>query len=134
MTREVSVQLEFLSRGFSVEGGLCSGGISVKGRSLSKGVSVWGREVSVRGVSLSRGSMSREVSVQGDPLRMITSGPYAPYWNAFLFYKGFATVNASPTSDPNWSRDSVKDHGCEKDLMSVQRMRHVIRGDVMSLP
>ena len=84
-----------LSRGVSVQigRGLCLG--DSHSGVLCPGVSVWG---SLSGGSLSRGSPSRlrGVSVQigrwslcleglchGD-LRMITSGRYASYWNAFL--------------------------------------------------
>ena len=68
-------------------GGLCPGGaLSVHKGSLSRG-------------SLSRGSLPRGISVQGgvsvqeDPTRMIKSGRYASYWNAFLlFYHIFITL------------------------------------------
>ena len=93
-----------MSRGVSVQGCLRPDG------SVSRGVSV--QEVSVQGVSLFRGISVQGVSVQGDPLCTVTSRQYASYWNAFLFYKGFATVNASSTSDPSWSQDSIKDYGC----------------------
>ena len=66
-------------------GGVCVWGISVGGF-LSWGVSVKG--VSVHGclssgVSLFRVSLSGGLC-QGEAPRMVTSGRYASYWNAFL--------------------------------------------------
>ena len=69
-----------LSRG-SLSGGFCLGGLCL-------GVSVWG--VSVWG-SLSRGGLCLRVSLSGrasvmeTPLRTVTRGRYASYWNAFLY-------------------------------------------------
>ena len=74
-----SLSMESLSRGSlsreSLSRGLCLGG----GGSVSRGVSVL-----VQG-SLSRGSVSRRVSVR-ETSCMVTSGQYAPYWNAFLLH------------------------------------------------
>ena len=68
-----------LSRGFSVQG------VSVRG-DLSGRVSVGGAvclgDSLSRGGSLSEGSLSRGVSVMETP-RMVMSGWYASYWNAF---------------------------------------------------
>ena len=103
-----------LSRGVSVKGGLCLGGLCIgvsvqgvsvseglcPGRSLSRG-SLSGGSLS-RGLclggslsrgslyrpSLSRGSLSggfRETPPEQKQPRTVTSGRYAPDWNAFLF-------------------------------------------------
>ena len=79
----MSSQVSVCPRGSqSLSGGLCPG-ISVQ-----------------RGVSLSRGSLSWGISVQGNPpgqrpprqrppqteTRTVTSGWYASYWNAFLLH------------------------------------------------
>ena len=58
-----------LLRGGALSGGFCPGG-SLSGGGLS------------RGRSLSEGSLSRGVSVMETP-RMVMSGWYASYWNAF---------------------------------------------------
>ena len=105
-----------LCPGVSVWGGPCPGGLC-PGRSLSRWVSVQGslsRGVSVQGSLCPRGSLSRGlcpwgVSVlgglclgglcpwgglcHGDHHHTITSGWYASYWNAFLFYSYFLKNN-----------------------------------------
>ena len=73
-----------LSRGFSVQGGLCPGE-SLSGGSLSRRVSVQG--VSVKGISV-QGSLSRIPPPQTEaPSHTVTSGWFASYWNAFLFFR-----------------------------------------------
>ena len=51
------------------------------------------------GVSLSRGSLSRQALCQGDPLPrcMVTCGWYASYWNAFLFILLFTSYEETQT-------------------------------------
>ena len=78
----------------SVQGGLCPGVVSAQG----------GGSVCPGGLCLGglcpEGSLPRGISVQGgrgsvqeDPTRMVKSGRYASYWNAFLlFYHIFITL------------------------------------------
>ena len=73
------------SWGISVPGGLCPRGLCLRG-SLSQGVSPGGASLSgglCPGRSLSRGVSVQGVSVMETP-RMVMSGRYASYWNAFL--------------------------------------------------
>ena len=69
-------------------GGSSSGGSLCPGWSLSRGVYIQGGLCPIRdlcpGGSLSWGSLSRVTSVRETP-RMVKSGRYASYWNAFLF-------------------------------------------------
>ena len=68
----------------SVQGGLCPGGFLSRG-SLSRGSLSGGLCLGVsvlRGLCL--GISGTETPQQRSPLRMVTSGWYASYWNGFL--------------------------------------------------